>query len=83
MTADERRGDRSAQNAGALAAAIARLGIRCALEVRGGLALLVPTLDPAVDELVSRCLHPKPDNRPNDCDEFLAVLTNYRQRSGQ
>ena len=45
MTADERRGDRSARNAGALAAAIARLGIRCALEVRGGLALLVPTLD--------------------------------------
>jgi len=43
VTPDEARGDRSARNAVALAAAIAKLGIACALEVRGGLALLLPT----------------------------------------
>lgn len=39
----EPRGDRTSRNAVALAAAIAELGIDCALEVRGGLALLLPT----------------------------------------
>jgi hypothetical protein len=42
---NEQRGDRSARNAVALAAAIAKLGIECALEVRGGLALLLPTVE--------------------------------------
>jgi hypothetical protein len=45
VIADESRGDRSARNGVALAAAIAKLGIDCALEVRGGLALLLPTPD--------------------------------------
>ena len=45
MTPDEPRGDRTSRNAVALAAAIATLGIDCTLEVRGGLALLLPTLD--------------------------------------
>lgn len=45
MTPDEPRGDRSRRNATALAAAIAELGIACTLEVRGGLALLLPTAD--------------------------------------
>ena len=40
---NELRGDRTARNAAALAAAIAELGIDCALEARGGLALLLPT----------------------------------------
>jgi hypothetical protein len=43
VTVDEPRGDRSARNASALAAAIGELGVDCALEVRGGLALLLPT----------------------------------------
>jgi len=43
VTPDEPRGDRSGRNASALAAAIAELGIPCALEARGGLALLLPT----------------------------------------
>lgn len=47
MTPDEARGDRSARNAAALAAAIAKLGVDCALEVRGGLALLLPTAEGA------------------------------------
>lgn len=41
MTSPE-RGDRTARNATALAAAIAELGIQCSLEARGGLALLMP-----------------------------------------
>ena len=45
MTPDEPRGDRSSRNAVALSAAIANLGIDCALEARGGLALLLPTGD--------------------------------------
>jgi hypothetical protein len=45
VTPDEPRGDRSRRNAAALAAAIAELGIACALEARGGLALLLPTTD--------------------------------------
>ncbi len=48
MTSDEPRGDRSGRNASALAAAIAELGIGSALEVRGGLALLLPTPDGVV-----------------------------------
>ena len=36
------RGDRTTQEAKALAAAIAELGIRCSLEPRGGLAVVVP-----------------------------------------
>lgn len=36
------RGDRTTRNASALAAAIAELGIRCALEARGGLVVLLP-----------------------------------------
>jgi len=36
------RGDRTARNATALAVEIAALGVRCALEARGGLALLLP-----------------------------------------
>jgi hypothetical protein len=39
---DPGRGDRTTRNASALAAAIAELGVRCSLEARGGLALLVP-----------------------------------------
>ena len=41
MTSPE-RGDRTGRNAASLAAAIAALGIDCSLEVRGGLALLLP-----------------------------------------
>ena len=40
---NELRGDRSSRNVVALATAIAELGIDCALEARGGLALLMPT----------------------------------------
>jgi hypothetical protein len=47
VTPDAARGDRSARNGVALAAAIGKLGIECALEVRGGLALLLPTADGA------------------------------------
>ena len=36
------RGDRTARNATALAAALAELGVQCSLEARGGLALLLP-----------------------------------------
>ena len=44
MTSPE-RGDRTARNATALAAAIAELGVQCALEARGGLALLLPAAE--------------------------------------
>jgi hypothetical protein len=47
VTPDEVRGDRSARKAAALATAIAKLGVECALEVRGGLALLLPTAEGA------------------------------------
>jgi hypothetical protein len=36
------RGDRTRRNATALTSAIAELGVRCSLEERGGLALLLP-----------------------------------------
>jgi hypothetical protein len=39
------RGDRTARNATALAADLAKLGLHCALEARGGLALLLPQPD--------------------------------------
>jgi len=39
------RGDRTGRNAAALAAAIAELGVQCALEARGGLALLLPVTE--------------------------------------
>jgi hypothetical protein len=39
------RGDRTTRNATALAAAIAELGVQCALEARGGLALLLPVAE--------------------------------------
>ena len=40
--AQPERGDRTARHATTLAAGIAALGVRCALEPRGGLALLLP-----------------------------------------
>jgi hypothetical protein len=42
MTGKRPRGDRTARNAEALAAGIAALELECALEARGGLALLLP-----------------------------------------
>ena len=39
---EQDRGDRTTRNAIALAAALADLGVQCSLEVRGGLALLLP-----------------------------------------
>jgi serine/threonine-protein kinase len=42
------------------------------------LRMLVPGLDPAVDRLVCRCLHPDVAERPDSCEEFQAVLRNYR-----
>ena len=42
------RGDRTARNAAALASAIAELGVQCALEARGGLALLLPVQESVV-----------------------------------
>jgi len=44
------------------------------------LRLLVDTLDPAVDQLVSRCLHPNPQERPKSSDDFLAILRKSRPR---
>jgi serine/threonine protein kinase len=38
------------------------------------LLLLLPSLDPAIDRLVNRCLDPRPTQRPSNCDEFLEVL---------
>jgi hypothetical protein len=40
------------------------------------LRLLLPSLDPAIDQLVSRCLEADPARRPSDCDEFIAALRN-------
>jgi hypothetical protein len=45
VTPDEPRADVARGNATALASAIAELGIACALEARGGLALLLPTTE--------------------------------------
>ena len=33
------------------------------------LRLLLPSLDPAIDQLVNRCLEASPDQRPDDCDQ--------------
>jgi serine/threonine protein kinase len=41
------------------------------------LRLLLPSLAPAIDQLVSRCLDPDPRRRPSDCDEFLDVLGSF------
>src|SRR5262249_26033587 len=41
------------------------------------LRMLVPTLDPAVDQLINRCLDPDPRRRPSSCDEFLDVLGSF------
>ena len=38
------------------------------------LRLLLPSLNPALDRLVNRCLEASPLQRPSDCDEFIAVL---------
>jgi len=46
------------------------------------LRLLLPALDPAIDRLVVSCLNPEPRHRPGDCDEFLAVLSEWRSRQG-
>ena len=51
---EEARGDRTARNATALAAAIAELGLQCSLEARGGLALLMP-----VEESVAKLQTPE------------------------
>jgi serine/threonine protein kinase len=40
------------------------------------LRLLLPSLDPAIDQLVNRCLEADPARRPSDCDEFIAALRN-------
>ncbi len=42
------------------------------------LRLVLPALDPAVDQLVSRCLDPDPRRRPSDCAEFLGILQSFR-----
>jgi serine/threonine protein kinase len=42
------------------------------------LRLVLPSLDPALDELVNRCLHPDPKQRPGACDEFIDVLRNCK-----
>jgi hypothetical protein len=44
------------------------------------LRLLLPSLDPALDRLVNRCLEASPAQRPSDCDEFMAVLRNCASR---
>jgi serine/threonine protein kinase len=38
------------------------------------LKVLIPSLNPVIDHLVSRCLDPDPRRRPNDCNEFLEVI---------
>ena len=45
MTPAESRGDRSSRKAAVFAAELSKLGIECSLEMRGGLALLLPTRD--------------------------------------
>jgi serine/threonine protein kinase len=44
------------------------------------LRLLLPSLDPAIDRLVNRCLEPQPTQRPGDCDEIIAVLRDCMTR---
>lgn len=38
------------------------------------LRLLLPTLDPAIDRLVNRCLQSNSQQRPGNCDEIIDVL---------
>jgi serine/threonine-protein kinase len=38
------------------------------------LRLLLPSLDPAIDRLVNHCLQPRPAERLESCDEFIAEL---------
>jgi serine/threonine protein kinase len=38
------------------------------------LRLFLPDLDPAIDQLVSRCLDADPRRRPSNCEEFLEVM---------
>src|SRR3954465_5800366 len=38
------------------------------------LRLLLPALDPTMDQLVNRCLDPRPQQRPRSFEEFIAVL---------
>jgi serine/threonine protein kinase len=45
------------------------------------LRLLVPRLDPALDQIVNGCLRSNPAERPSRCDEFQAVLRNYCPQS--
>jgi hypothetical protein len=45
MTDSPRRGDRTARNAEALATGVAALGLDCAIEARGGLALILPAAE--------------------------------------
>lgn len=42
------------------------------------LRLLMSNLDPAIDRLVNRCLHPDASMRPNHCGEVLTVLREFR-----
>jgi serine/threonine protein kinase len=44
------------------------------------LRLFLPEIDPAIDQLVNRCLDPKPDMRPRDCDEFIEALREWDRR---
>jgi serine/threonine protein kinase len=41
------------------------------------LRLMLPSLPPAIDQLISRCLDADPRRRPNDCTEFLEVLRSF------
>lgn len=42
------------------------------------LRLLMPDLDPSIDQLVNRCLHPDANLRPNNCAEVLNTLREFR-----
>jgi eukaryotic-like serine/threonine-protein kinase len=42
------------------------------------LRLLVPGLDPTLDQFVNACLRADPAERPSRCEEFHAVLKSYR-----
>jgi serine/threonine protein kinase len=45
------------------------------------LRLLLPSLDPTIDQLVDRCFAPNPGQRPRSCDEFIAVLRDSKPGS--
>jgi serine/threonine protein kinase len=42
------------------------------------LRLVLPTLTPALDRLVTLSLNPDPEKRPHDCGEFIAALQDFR-----